>query len=68
MRSPCCLLSVSPPPNLFACVFVTAGMSLPSRYLATVVSSSYTIPASRHHITLYSKVVERGVFYAVSVI
>jgi hypothetical protein len=64
MRPPCCLC---PPPtkNLFVCVFVAALTRLSSRCLAVAASSGSTIPASYQ---TASKVVGRGVFYAVRVV
>jgi hypothetical protein len=39
--------------STIACVFVVAGMYLPSRCLAMNVYSDVTIPAFRHHVTLW---------------
>jgi hypothetical protein len=40
---------------IVACVFVAAGMCLPSSYLTMDVSSDFTIPAFGRHVTVGSK-------------
>jgi hypothetical protein len=50
------------------CVSAAVGTYVLSCSIATAVSSNYSIPALRHCITLTSKVVVCGVFYAVHVI
>jgi hypothetical protein len=59
-RLPYCLCV---PLTTFLCVFIAKGTCLPSRFLATVVSSGSTILAFRLHVTLHSKVVGRGSCY-----
>jgi hypothetical protein len=38
--------------SIVACVFVAAGMCLPSRCLAINVYSDFTIPAFQRHVTI----------------
>jgi hypothetical protein len=60
MRSSCSLCVHT---NIFSsCVFVAAGTCLTRRCLAMVVHYGSTTAAFRCHVTLRSKVVERGVF------
>jgi hypothetical protein len=39
--------------SIVSCVFVAAGMCLPSRYIAINVYSDFTIPAFGRHVTIY---------------
>jgi hypothetical protein len=68
MRSSCYLCLCLSPFNIFVCIFVAAGTFLPSRCLATAISSGSTIPTFTRNVTLHSKVVGRGVFCAVRVL
>jgi hypothetical protein len=38
--------------SIVACIFIAAGMCLPSRCLTTNVSSDFTIPAFGRHVTI----------------
>jgi hypothetical protein len=57
---------------IVACVFVAAGMWLPSRCLARYVFPDFTIPASWRHVTIYfasaltSYGLQREVYYPLS--
>jgi hypothetical protein len=51
------VLSVFPPNNIFAFIFVAAGTCIPRRCIAVILSSDSTIPAFK--LSLQSKVVGR---------
>jgi hypothetical protein len=42
--------------SIFACIFVPAGMCLPSRCLGMNIYSDFIIPAFWRHVTIYSRV------------
>jgi hypothetical protein len=54
--------------TLFACLFVAVGTCLLSCCLAAATFSGSTIPVLRFPLTMHSKVVGSGVFYAVRVV